>query len=362
MIEVTATSAADYLRAAGRVAGDEPVNVRELPGGVSNVVLLVTLAERGERFIIKQARGRLRVKEDWCCPVQRIWREVETLQICGELLRLRIADCGLRIDGQTQTAGAAEIDASVPQIFWEDRDNYLYAMTAAPEDHKTWKESLLAGETVSGRDLAVTCGTLLAQLHSASWGNTEIAARLDDRTYFDLLRLDPYYRHVARVHSDLAPHLDALIDSVWQHRRCLVHGDFSPKNLLMWPGNVMLIDFEVGHYGDPAFDLGFFLTHLLLKSIWAAERRSEYLLLVQDFWRSYSQLMVAAVSGDDLKDLERRAVWNLAGCMLARVDGKSPVDYLSAEQQDVVRRLARCWMVDLPPSLESAAEVLRTQY
>jgi 5-methylthioribose kinase len=327
MHEITSQNAPDYLRSTGRVPADAPIEVRELPGGVSNLVLRVSLPASGEQFVLKQARDRLRVKDEWLCPVERIWREVEVLSICHELL--------------TTSTG---IEAVVPQVLWEDRQNYCYAMTAAPEHHKTWKELLLAGDTEHSRLLAVTAGRLLAQLHAGSWNNREIARRLDDRAYFDQLRIDPYYRHVARVHSDLAPAIQRLIDSVWQHRRCLVHGDFSPKNLLVWPAQLMLIDFEVGHYGDPAFDLGFFLTHLILKSIWAGARQSAYVAIADDFWRAYVATLSLAVPADELTSLEQRTLVNLSGCLLARIDGKSQVEYLSTDQRQMVRNLARNWM------------------
>jgi len=348
MHEITSNSAADYLRSTGRAAADETLEVRELAGGVSNVVLLVTLPRRGERYVLKQARGRLRVQEEWLCPVERIWREVEVLRICGQLL---------------QTHDADHIEPCVPQLLWEDRENYLYAMTAAPQEHRTWKQTLLAGLDAEANQRAIACGRLLANLHAGSWKNSQIAARLDDRSYFDQLRIDPYYRQVARVHADLAPAIERLIESVWQNRRCLVHGDFSPKNLLVWPGHVMLIDFEVGHYGDPAFDLGFFLSHLVLKSIWAGPRRQEYLALATGFWRTYCETLTATVAADETAALERRMLFNLAGCMLARVDGKSPVEYLAKEQQKQVRDLSRGWLTRPPDTWAGAANaVLSTEY
>ena len=268
MFEITTLTAAEYLRASGRIEPSEPVQVSELAGGVSNVVLLVKLPARGERFVLKQARGQLRVKEEWLCPVERIWREVDVLRACGELLR--IADCGLR----NERAQAKVFDLfrpGVPGVLWEDRPNYCFAMTAAPARHRTWKALLLAGPSALDPYIASICGKLLGALHAGSWNDAALGAALADRTYFDQLRLDPYYRHAAKNHPDLAPRLAGLIDSVWSHRLCLVHGDFSPKNLLISREHVWLIDHEVGHFGDPAFDLGFFLTHLVAKAVHARE-------------------------------------------------------------------------------------------
>jgi 5-methylthioribose kinase len=349
MYELTAENVAEYLKSSGRVSADEAIVTRELAGGVSNMVLLVERRDGGERFVVKQARLRLRVADEWLCPVERIWREVEVLALCEKLVVVRNAERGVRSERQ--------IEAITPLLLWEDRENFAYAMTAAPTEHRTWKQLLLAGELDSGKAIAVACGELLAAVHAGSWQDEQVAAQLDDRDYFERLRIEPYYRSIAKRHGDLAEPIERLIESVASHRRCLVHGDFSPKNLLVWPGHVMLIDFEVGHYGDPAFDLGFFLTHLLLKSVWAGERGGEYQQIAGLFWQTYRSEMLHSVAKEEVAALEQRILLNLAGCMLARVDGKSPVDYLTGEQQAVVRDLARKW---LRKPLESLAEVVGT--
>ncbi len=368
MREITSDSALEYLRQSGplapRVAG--ACEVRELAGGVSNVVLLVT-PQSGEPFVVKQARGRLRVKDEWLCPVERIWREVEVLRLCGGILTRSVSEENTPTrsvsEGLSKRPPACKkslADASgwysaiVPDVLWEDRENYLYAMTAAPAAHRTWKELLLAGELESSESIARACGELLAALHAETWQDAAVAAQLDDRTYFDQLRVDPYYRQLARVDPALAPQVNGLIDSVWNNRRSLVHGDYSPKNLLVWPGHVMLIDFEVGHYGDPAFDLGFFLTHLVLKSIRAAPQGERCLALGTLFWNTYRDALAPRIGARELAELEQRALLNLAGCTLARIDGKSPVDYLQPQQQALVRGLAQGWLRQQPQNWQAA--------
>src|ERR1044072_3384337 len=153
MQEVTAENAADYLRTTGRASASELIEARELAGGVSNVVLLVHLPDRGARFVIKQSRPRLRVQQEWLCPVERIWREIDSLAICGKLL------------ADEQSKGG--LSASIPEVLWEDRGNYLYAMTAAPFEHRTWKELLLAGQLMESETQAAACGEgLLGPLHA----------------------------------------------------------------------------------------------------------------------------------------------------------------------------------------------------
>jgi aminoglycoside phosphotransferase (APT) family kinase protein len=336
--EITETSAANYLRSSGRADAHEPILVRELPGGVSNVVLLVTFPARSERFVLKQARGQLRVKEDWRCSVERIWREIDVLQLCGRLI-------------EPGRPANARFRPGVPRLLWEDRANYCYAMSAAPDGHHTWKEELLAGWTTDSLFVAATCGRILGRLHAGTWHSASVARQFDDRSFFDALRLDPYYRHAARAHPDRAAQLVGLVNSVWSHRLCLVHGDFSPKNVLVFPGQAMLIDFEVGHFGDPAFDLGFFLTHLIAKAVRSREQCRRYLHLPAVFWHLYRTELAAVASVGELADLKQRMMLNLAGCLLSRADGKSPLEYLTPEERNVIRTLGREWLVSPPEQL-----------
>ena len=326
MREIDADNAAAYLVEAGQLPAGMAVDIRELGGGVSNQVLLVQPAGRSP-WVIKQARERLRVPQPWFCSVERIRREIDVLRRCQQLLgRQPVAPT-------THPAPAIQ----TPELIFEDRDNYLFGMTAAPMPHSTWKERLMCGEPNTA--IAAACGGLLGRLHAGTWQDADVARELDDRQFFAELRIDPYFREVARVHEDLRPAIERLIESVWHHRRCLVHGDFSPKNLLVWDGGLMLIDFEVGHFGDPAFDLGFFLTHLVLKSFRAGRDAGRYLSLIDSFWAAYVQSLASSTASGELPDLEARTAQNLAGCLLARVDGKSRVDYPT--DVDSVRRLAR---------------------
>ncbi len=228
----------------------------------------------------------------------------------------------------------------VPRLLFEDHENYLYAMSAAPSEHVVWKHELLSGMARS--DVARSCGTLLGTLHAKSWHDASLAQQLDDRQFFDDLRLDPYYRQIAGVHESLAPDIERLIDSVCSERHCLVHGDFSPKNLLVHGNGLMLIDFEVGHYGDPAFDVGFFLAHLALKACYHVPRDGPFFDLIDSFWSGYCTEMTRVVSSNDLDALIQRGILNFAGCTLARLDGKSKIDYLhDRARRDAMRELCR---------------------
>ena len=316
MFEINVDNAERYLRDAGRIDSNESVKVSELAGGVSNVVLLVSRREHTD-FVLKQARDQLRVPDPWFCGVERICREVETLRLCHHAL-----------------AATSDKAIDVPEILFEDRDNYAFAMSAVPR-HDVWKSQLLAGET--DRGVANACGRMMVAIHSQTWNDSATIQQLADTTFFDDLRVDPYYRHVARANPRLDQPISRLIDSLQHHGRCLVHGDFSPKNLLVHAAGVTLVDCEVGHFGDPAFDIGFFASHLVLKAIRVGANFAPYLDLLAAFWQTYAQSMRATVDPSEWHSLARRAASNLAGCAIARVDGKSQVDYLSPSQRDQVR-------------------------
>ena len=323
-------SAEGYLRQTGRIGTDERVRVHELTGGVSNVVLYVA-RDDGDDFVLKQAREQLRVPEPWFCGVERIFREAEVLRICEQVLSRQEARIGEQ---------SAYFLVRTPGILFEDRQQYLLAMTAAPADHVVWKQELMSGRTDAG--IVAACGHLLGQLHAGTWNNQSIARQIGDREIFNQLRIDPYYRQAAGVREEFRPPLERLIDSVNSHQLSLVHADFSPKNLLVYSDGLMMVDFETGHYGDPAFDVGFFLSHLMLKAFHFAPQHLTYLLQTEAFWPSYERSLQSTAGDAAYRKLVGRSILNFAGCALARLDGKSGIDYLRDEpRRDRVRQLCR---------------------
>jgi 5-methylthioribose kinase len=326
MHQIIASTARQYLIESGRIAASRRVCVTRLPGGVSNEVLLVEVdGDPISRFVLKQARPQLRTPQAWFCTTERIWREVAALQVCRSLAP----------PGQ------------VPDVLFQDRPNYLYAMTAAPPGHRVWRDELLAGRFDAA--IAQSAGRLLAGFHAGAWHDGAVAAALADREIFRQLRIEPYYETVARAFPEHQPDFARLIESLWQNACSLVHADFSPKNLLVHDGNLMLVDYETGHYGDPAFDLGFFLAHLVLKSFHHAPRYQPMFDLVNEFWAAYEPIVSPKIGSEQYELLLARAAANLAGCLWARLDGKSRIDYLGDEsRRAAVRELARGILVSPP--------------
>jgi 5-methylthioribose kinase len=318
---LSAANAAEYLKDRGMDLAAP--RVTELGGGVSNTVLLVE--SDGQAFVLKQSLGKLRVQEDWFAGRERVVREAAALQRLADLLP----------------------QASLPVVLFEDRENFLYAMSAAPPDSTSWKDLLLGGDIRV--DTACAVGSLLGRIVSVTWRDESCERQFGDQTVFDQLRLDPYYRFTAGRHPDLAPHAARLIEETSLRRVSLTHGDWSPKNLLVGSGKVMAIDFEVIHFGDPAFDSAFMLNHLLLKSFARPQWRAKYVEAALGFWRAF----LSAIP--ETPWIEAATLQHLGWLLLARIDGKSPVEYLREPMlRDHVRQFARN-LILVPP--KSVAEL-----
>lgn len=326
MHEIDASNTVAYLHDTGHLPHNVGARVEPLAWGVSNFVLRVT-PETGAAFVIKQSRGQLRTNDPWFSRLDRIWREVGIMRLIEPMLPCSV----------------------VPKVLFDDRPNYLFAMEAAPADHVVWKQSLLAGDV--NAEIAKTLGAYLAAIHRQTAFRSDVERDWGDTEVFVQLRVDPFYRKVAAKHPDIAPQINAMIDEMFATPICLVHADFSPKNVLVHEHGLTLVDFETGHYGDAAFDHGFFLSHLLLKAILHAARFDEYAALTTNFWSSYLAGLGELTRNGPFAttELTRRSIAHLAGCMLARVDGTSKVDYLNTIAQQQVRDYCRT-LFESPPA------------
>jgi aminoglycoside phosphotransferase (APT) family kinase protein len=326
MFELTADNAADYLRRQGWI-GPGPARVEALGGGVSNAVLRVEAD--GRLFVLKQSRPQLRTRDDWFSDLDRVYREQEVMAVLRPLLPPLV----------------------VPEVLHSDRADYVFAMSHAPRSAQNWKAQLLAGQV----DLAVgeQAGRVLGRLHERTAAEPALVERFADRTVFVQLRVDPFYRRVQERRPEVAEAVVPLIEGLLTAREALCHGDYSPKNILTHAAGFTLVDYETAHFGDPAMDLGFFLSHLLLKACKRHPERERYFELTRAFWRGYA----AEVHYRPVTELVGRGIGHLGVYLLARIDGTSPVDYLPEEEKrEAVRRLGRWLLWERPAAWE---EVLR---
>jgi aminoglycoside phosphotransferase (APT) family kinase protein len=213
-----------------------------------------------------------------------------------------------------------------------------------PADYPLWKVELAAGR--ADPSFAMQVGERLARIHSATAGNAKLAARFSTDASFHAIRLEPYLLATARRHPDLADRLCALAERTAANRYCLVHGDVSPKNLLVGPQGPVFLDAECAWYGDPAFDAAFCLNHLLLKCLWVPAARTGFLACFDAFSAGY----LGGASWEPRAELEARIANLLPGLLLARVDGKSPVEYLNAEADKKRVRTAARALLESPPA------------
>jgi aminoglycoside phosphotransferase (APT) family kinase protein len=215
-----------------------------------------------------------------------------------------------------------------------------------PERHRLWKTELRDGRAEP--DAAAAVGEAMVRIHAATALDPEIAARFATDAIFHDIRLDPYLLATGRRHPDLEPALRRLARRTARTKLALVHGDVSPKNILIGPDGPVFLDAECAWYGDPAFDLAFCLNHLLLKCLWNSAAAPAFL----DCFDLLAAAYLAGVVWEPRARLERRAASLLPGLLLARVDGKSPVEYLTSEAaRELVRHVARPLLLAAPATL-----------
>ena len=210
-----------------------------------------------------------------------------------------------------------------------------------PAQYPTWKDELRDGRAKPA--VAQEVGRRIARIHAGTAGDPRVATRFANDELFRAIRLEPYLETAARRHPDRAEALTALAETTAATKRALVHGDVSPKNILLGPRGPVFIDAECAWYGDPAFDLAFCLNHFLLKCLWRPAFTGAYL----DCFSAMSGAYGTGVAWEPPEALEARTARLLPGLFLARIDGKSPVEYLTAEDdKERVRRIARALLAD----------------
>lgn len=310
---------AQYLKSRGILSENTEVHISPLAGGVSNRTVLVKF--NGNSWVLKQALSKLRVKGEWFSSPDRIYFEAEAMRWL-----------------------ASKIPGTCPGIIFEDKPCYILAMEAVHGPFDNLKTLFMNNPPRPA--LFEKAGRLLGRMHYHGQDKDQLPALLCDNRFFQSLRIEPYYLETTKRIKPTTKFFSHLIEETTADSYTFVHGDYSPKNLLVKDDRFILLDHEVAHFGDGTFDLGFFIAHLLSKANHRIEYRQEFLTGVITFFDAYR---------DSVKGInsirEQRAVRHSIGCFLARVCGLSPMDYLNREQRQVQKALSLKLVESVPPTI-----------
>jgi len=308
MFELTLESAPGYLVDRGLASSAESVEVAELTGGVSATVISARIPSAGSAVVVKQALERLRVKDDWRVKQERTELEAAALRLCDRL-----------------TPGR------VPFVLDNDPEVHIVVMELLPDDALNWQSEVAAGR--AHVEVGEWAGETLGVWHARTAGDPAVAMAFDDFESFEQQRLSPFYETVCErlpeAAADIEPRLAEL-----RERLCFVDGDFAMKNMLVGPDRSWVLDFEVAHYGNPVFDLGFFLSFVVLSAVRWPTLGPDMRALADGFVCGHAASAGERFAGDDAD------VTAHTGCLvLARTDGKSPASFLDARSRTQARAI-----------------------
>jgi len=295
----------------------QAVRVESLSGGVSSEIYLLDDGVR--KLVVKRALPKLRVQDDWMADTSRSQVEQQFIHYVS-----------------------AHVPLSILPIVWAEPANCLFVMEFLGQGFVTWKQELLAGKFET--KIAVAVARLLATIHRVSWNDPVAQRQFKTDNNFYALRIHPYLITTGERNASLREYFETEAKRLLSTRLALVHGDFSPKNIMLQDERLVLLDHEVAWFGDPAFDLAFLLTHLFLKTLLYRAESRDCLRLSQAVWDQYFQTLGAHHEAA----LNPRISRLLLMLMLARIDGKSPVEYLVGKETE--RQFVRGFVSELLPS------------
>lgn len=320
----------DLIRELGLGRPEDVGEIIALTGGVASDIAVVTVGNR--RYCAKFALPKLKVAADWRAPVERNAAEYAWLKVASDL----VPESAVRLYGRSETAHGFAME------YVTGAEVYL------------WKTALLNGAAPRGE--AASVGDMIGRIHAASAQPGFDRSRFQNRDDFRALRIEPYLTYTAGIRPELGAHLTHLADMLYAGDATLIHGDVSPKNILFRDGGPVILDAECATMGDPSFDPAFCLNHLALKAVHLPQSRAALLAEIGAFWQAYT----VHVNWEDVAALEVRVAALLPALMLARIDGKSPVEYLDETRREQVRQLAVPLIASPPTTLPALVSALDT--
>ena len=294
----------------GLIEPQDAITATALTGGVASDIAHVQAADHD--YCVKFALPKLRVKADWYAPVERNLAEYLWLETYASI----------DPEGAIPLFGHSPLLNGFVMGYLSGANTYLF------------KSALFEGK--GSKQDAHNIGRNLGRIHQISTKRQFDPSPFDNRDDFYALRIEPYLIHTAKSHDAVAVKLTEMADYLYRSKQVLVHGDVSPKNILIHDGRPYLLDAECATMGDASFDVSFCLNHFILKALHVPSHREDYFGLCDRFWKAYK----AEIDFEDHAHLEQRISHLIPMLLLARVDGKSPVEYLTKQTASEIRRIA----------------------
>lgn len=319
-----------YLKERGILKEGSACSVHYCEGGVSCTVAYVEID--GQPMIIKQALEQLKTKDTWLCDPNRMYIEYESNKIYYEYL-----------------------PENAPETYFYDKENYIYGREAVPDGCPMWKDDLMKG--ILDYKVAQKAVDTLVTVHNQCCNDETAAKMFESKDVFYALRISPYIEFTVSKHPEIASFAHQVSKEMMESKITLIHGDYSPKNIMVTDDGIKVLDYEVANFGHPAFDLAFFSNHFILKAVKFEDNSKAYLDMLDYIVKRYFDAFTCM----DHQEFEHTYIRTLALLMLARVDGKSPVEYLTEEKekQETVRQLSKTMIKDHINTYDETANLLR---
>ena len=302
--ESSANGHGDLRARVEQLLGVADATFTPMVAGVSSELWRVDVGD--QTYCVKRALPRLNVADEWLAPVRRNAEEARWLRF--------VADVAPR---------------QVPAVIAEDPDAHIIVLSwFDPARWTNWKTQLLKGLVRPA--VGTEMGELLAAIHRRSSEQPELARSFDNMDLLSALRLQPFFVAAIRDNPEVEDRLLEAVDHLQTYRTALIHGDVSPKNILIHISRPpVLLDAECACWADPAFDVAFLNAHLLLKASHVSRFRDWFYETIRRLMEAYERAAPEPVA--------ERMLLLVPALLLARVDGKSPAEYLSDKVRTKVR-------------------------
>lgn len=237
-------SAERHLRRLGWIAADDTVaSLRKAGEGNMNLVLRVDLGWRS--LIVKQSRPWVEKYPDIPAPADRVLVEAAFYGA--------VADHG-------------SVAGLMPRLLGLDAPSRMLAVEDLGEANDLL--DAYAGRPITRAEQSTLAGWLAA-LHEVPFPDEPLlhnrAMRALNHAHIFELPLTSDHPAAAALRADaaFADTLAALGQRYLADGPALVHGDYYPGSWMRTPAGLRVLDPEFAHTGEPAFDLGVMVAHLI---------------------------------------------------------------------------------------------------